>query len=467
MANSYKTYTGDNSTVRFVAPSYDTDLSALAVYLDDVSQSSGWSYDTDSGEAVFSAAPGSGVVVKIARTTSIETLVSTFTSGQLRSEDLNNAVKQLFYKQQEDADTLLAINASTLALATLIGTLAVNQGGTGSTTASGARTALGAQAQDDSLDELAALSLVNGDIFIVSGGEVARLAKGSDGEILTLASGLPSWAATGAGTTLMSQDFRLTLESGEPVSNSDQADKDTLYFTPIVGNRCAVYASSVWTTLTSSELSVDLSALTADRMYDVFAYSNTGTLALETLVWTNTTTRATALTYQDGVLVKTGDTSRRYIGTVYVDASGYAQDTEEIRSVWNYYNRRLRKLYKRDSTTSWTYATAAWRLLNADTDNKVTVVVGVDEEPVSLKHLAVAYGSSYFVGIGLDSNAPVGVVGGFTNTQHNTVSSAASVFPGVGLHEFNMLEKANGATINIAGSLVSQAVGGMTGVINA
>jgi len=58
----------------------------------------------------------------------------------------------------------------------------------------------GAQVQDDDLDEIAALSNVAGDILYTDATpEWARLAKGSDDDVLTLASGLPSWAAPAAG----------------------------------------------------------------------------------------------------------------------------------------------------------------------------------------------------------------------------------------------------------------------------
>ena len=49
------------------------------------------------------------------------------------------------------------------------------------------------------LKTLAGLSLVNGDILYVTGGAIARLPKGTDGQVLTLASGLPAWAAAGGG----------------------------------------------------------------------------------------------------------------------------------------------------------------------------------------------------------------------------------------------------------------------------
>ena len=78
--------------------------------------------------------------------------------------------------------------------------------------------------------------------------------------------------------------------------------------------------------------------LTASRVYDVFGYLNSGTLALELLIWTDATNRATALAYQDGVLIKSGNATRRYLGTIYINSTGgQTEDTEIQRFVWNYY----------------------------------------------------------------------------------------------------------------------------------
>jgi hypothetical protein len=65
-----------------------------------------------------------------------------------------------------------------------------------------------------------------------------------------------------------------------------------------------------------SEVSASLSGLTPNTNYDVLGYNNSGTLALDLVAWTNGTTRATALARQDGVLVKSGATTRRYLGTL-------------------------------------------------------------------------------------------------------------------------------------------------------
>lgn len=146
---------------------------------------------------------------------------------------------------------------------------------------------------------------------------------------------------------------RLTLESGVPVSSTDQADKTTLYYTPYVGNTIALYNGTSWDLVTFTELSLDISGFTASKPYDIFVYNNSGTATLEGLVWTDGSTRATALAYQDGVLSLTGSLSRRYVGTIYMAADAKCDDSIATRYVWNMYNRVGRQM----NTTGLTYNT--------------------------------------------------------------------------------------------------------------
>lgn len=70
------------------------------------------------------------------------------------------------------------------------------------------------QAYSALLTDLAAISVVAGDVLYGAGsGDLARLAKGSDGQVLTLASGLPSWAAPAAGG-VVSVKTRVFTSSG-------------------------------------------------------------------------------------------------------------------------------------------------------------------------------------------------------------------------------------------------------------
>lgn len=174
-------------------------------------------------------------------------------------------------------------------------------------------------------------------------------------------------------------DGRLTLATGVPVTTTDQAAKTTLYYTPYVGDQISLYdGASAWNIRAFTELSISLGGLTAGLPYDVFCYDNSGTATLELLAWASATARATALAYQNGVLVKTGATTRRYLGTICITGTtGQCEDSLTKRLVWNYYNRVPRSLNK-DAASSHAY-TGVYRAWNNDTANKLEYVCGVVE----------------------------------------------------------------------------------------
>lgn len=200
---------------------------------------------------------------------------------------------------------------------------------------------------------------------------------------------------------------RLTLTTAVPVTTADVLAAATLYFTPVRGNQIGLYnAASAWRLYSFAELSIALPAA-ANQVYDVFVYDNAGVVTLELLAWTNDTTRATALALQNGVYVKSGVPTRRYVGTCRTTAvAGQTEDSVTKRFVWNYYHRVTRAL-ERLETAGWTYSTATYRQANASTANQVAVVIGVAEDPVELSVLASvgngAAGVAVAVAIGLDS----------------------------------------------------------------
>jgi hypothetical protein len=196
---------------------------------------------------------------------------------------------------------------------------------------------------------------------------------------------------------------------------------------------------------------------TASTPYDVFVYDNAGTLTLEKLAWTNDTTRATALTTQDGVYVKSGATTRRYLGTVRTTSTiGQTEDSFTKRFVWNLYNRRTRVLRVRDTTDSWTYATAAYRPLNNSTSNRVEFVRGLAEDPVQLINVMAMTqtGSvSGAAGIGIGSTT-VNSAFIYTTALPSFLSLLWAFYrdiPAVGYNYLQPLEYSTGATVTFYG----------------
>jgi hypothetical protein len=170
---------------------------------------------------------------------------------------------------------------------------------------------------------------------------------------------------------------RLTTESGVPVSTSDRTAQSTIYFTPFNGNRVALYDGTRWKLYTFTERSLALSGLTADKNYDVFIYDNAGTLTLElSAAWTDDNTPADAITTQDGISVKSGAPTRRWIGTIRTTGTTTTEDSEAQGFIWNLYNQVPRKFGKAEADEAHTYASSTLRNFNNTTDTLSAFVSG-------------------------------------------------------------------------------------------
>jgi hypothetical protein len=205
---------------------------------------------------------------------------------------------------------------------------------------------------------------------------------------------------------------RLTLTSNTPVTVSDVNAATTLYYTPYIGEQISLWDGTRWRIYEFAELNIAVPA-TTNQMYDVFVYDNAGALTLELTAWTNDTTRATALAYQDEILIRSGAATRRYLGSFRTTGvSGRTEDSEDARFVWNYYHRLPRELKKIEATDWWSYSTAAWRSANGSTANRVEVVVGV-QEAMMLLRVRGMFANSVAAGFGLS-----GIAINATNTNN-------------------------------------------------
>lgn len=253
---------------------------------------------------------------------------------------------------------------------------------------------------------------------------------------------------------IATNNFRLTLESGVPVSATDQLAKTTLFCAPYNGNRIDLYdASGVPTTVSSAQVSIAIPASTS-QVYDVFGFSNAGVFTLELLAWTNDTTRATAIVQTTtGAWTKTGDLTRRYLGSVRTTTvNGQTEDSLVKRYVWNVSNRVRRVLRRMETTASWTYSLAALHQANAAAANQVDLVVGLADVALHLDlavHAANTTGTSIgvYIGIGQDSTAAVvaGQLGGEAyppSTGLVGLRASLDLLPAVGRHFYAWLEYA-------------------------
>ena len=254
-------------------------------------------------------------------------------------------------------------------------------------------------------------------------------------------------------------DARLTPTSGTAIPDSDVLAATTVYVTPYGGNRCAVYDGTNWVIRTFSEISLSLGSDAVNSNYDVFVYDNAGTLAMERLAWAGDTSRSTALALQDGIYVKSGQLTRRYLGTYRTTGTlGQTEDSLTKRFVFNYYNRIRRPVRRVEATDSWAYTTATWRVANNTTSNQINVLVGQGETDIELTVLATAENTgtaaTMHTGIGEDSTtspATGGLIAGQQMAQANTPFTASMstvrVVP-LGYHFYAWLERsaASGTT---------------------
>lgn len=261
---------------------------------------------------------------------------------------------------------------------------------------------------------------------------------------------------------------RLTLTTGVAVTTSDVTAATTLYFTPYKGNRIATYSGSAWSVNAFTEKSITLATLTAGLPYDVYIVDST--LALELVAWTNGTTRATGIALQDGVYVKSGTTTRRYLGTVTIAATGQSEDSLLNRLVWNMYNRVPRRLRAIETDDSWTSTATGWRAWNGDNTNRVTLCIGVSEDPVQLIFAGLgrqSAGATVSLGVGLDSTSANSATIYPGMATSNTIAGITCVyddFPGIGSHFLQLLEYDNGTTTTFYGDInLAYVQGGATG----
>ena len=253
--------------------------------------------------------------------------------------------------------------------------------------------------------------------------------------------------------------YRLSPSTGVYVPTSDVTSATTLYAVPGNGKFEWVYdpASSTWKPYQASQLSLSLGGYTASSCYDIFEYVSSGALALSSTIWTSsgagTSTRATALVYQDGVLCKSGALGYKYLGTIYINSSGGQIDlvfTSTSRApvcgIWNYYNRQDASLLRYDPTAAWSYATySTWRQADASnvgTLNRCDIVVGMMEDKIDATTTTFISSNAdgVLTGVGVDSTTSYSGQIPF-NTAAGSMSAFYSGRVTPGLHQINLLEQ--------------------------
>jgi len=89
----------------------------------------------------------------------------------------------------------------------------------------------------------------------------------------------------------------------------------TIYLAPSKSDRIALYDGTNWRLYQVSSVSYAVTGRTTDLPFDIFAAQTAGVVSLEVVNWTSATARATAIARLNGVWTKSGDSTRRYLGT--------------------------------------------------------------------------------------------------------------------------------------------------------
>lgn len=257
---------------------------------------------------------------------------------------------------------------------------------------------------------------------------------------------------------------RLTLSTGVPVPTADVTGATTIYFTAFRGNRIALYdGTSAWNTYVfTSDLSIALGTLTNATNYDVFVYNNSGTATLELgPAWSSNTARATALVLQDGILVKSGATTRRYLGTFRTTATTTTEDSAANRFLFNVNSQVPRHLLAQNSgsptSTSATFASVA--------STTASILVGYQLGALSFQALLNAAqhsvsGTTSSFGAGINGSNPT--IAAYAtmdeptnNANFNLNAPVAMAYPGLGLNTVAAYAKTGAATLTMVNPAIA------------
>jgi hypothetical protein len=291
----------------------------------------------------------------------------------------------------------------------------------------------------------------------------------ADGTTLVKGTNTQLRSALAAILTAVIPGGRLTTVSGTPVPTTDQINVGTLYYTPYVHNKIALYNGTRWVLYTFSELSQvstdatkSPAAAGASSVYDLFVWNDSGTLRLSRgPAWSSDTARGTGagtteLQQQDGrwlnkVAITNGPAALRglYVGTVRTSSTSLFHDQLQRRWLWNNFNRVDRPMKAVETTDTWTYSTATIRQVNGFGSNQLDFVRGFDEDSVIAETRAAVINSTSTnrgvrTGIGVDSttviSSTIGTPIDCTSVGYSHGSAVYQGMPGIGRHFLAWLE---------------------------
>lgn len=271
---------------------------------------------------------------------------------------------------------------------------------------------------------------------------------------------------------------RLSVFQNVPVpinSHQHSTPASILYYVPHQSNLIALWsglASGVTGTWRirafDNSTAVSLVGLPANTNYDVFAHDSNAAVVLTLAPWVDSWTRGSSLSLflHQGAMVRAGDATRRYLGTIRTSsAGGSTQDTQFRRLVWNY-NHRI------DTSTIWssgrshTYSVGAWRQWDNGTASDIGTNLPADRiqrvvgtaSLVKLELLsAVRYGNIGIAGYVFDGHNPTGAV--LTNSWANRAWNGNLIVTAVNGISPTQLSNQSTVTLSISRPWITANVG--------
>lgn len=272
---------------------------------------------------------------------------------------------------------------------------------------------------------------------------------------------------------------RVTLTSETPVLTTTVSGATTVYYAIYLHQFVPIYDG---TNINMTDIGGELSQATTDstkspaacttnRNYDLFVWSDGGTLrCTRGPAWSSDTSRGTGAgttelqkvfgVWLNKVTITNGPAANRgtYVGTIrtngssqvdYIFGAVAANGTAASFGVWNFYNRLPVTTFIGDTTDSWTYSTATWRAANASNTMRCSYVAGFNETIVNAVHAASGNNSSNnsAVAVGVDvTNDYTGNSGWTGSTANVPFFGSYAGYPGIGFHFVQAVEYASGAT---------------------
>lgn len=226
----------------------------------------------------------------------------------------------------------------------------------------------------------------------------------------------------------------------------------SVYYTPFAHNVVPLWDGYKWVPVEFTEKTLTLSGLTSGKPHDVFGYLSAGALVLEALVWTDDTTRATAVTLQDGRYCKSGDKTRLLLGTFYTTGTTTTEDSAANRYVNNVYNQILRKMSHVTLDGGHTYNVGTGRAYNNSTAHRVNFLGSLAVPAQCIIGGIITAGAANATGdlfLGFDSTTTgssdsTGCSNGNTSAVRGALGG--TIFAAPGKHFFQIVERGNATT---------------------